>query len=138
MPNICAFQESHSIKTRMSVYVKSKVEKTRLQQFPKNTDVRLSTDVFGQGVPISERPLIIIIRKRRRKRGRLPAEVKMRGSREKCPMVDSRRNSDASDFFSRTNNLQRCTRNCERLPRKLTKNLWRKLFAQCVSLGFEW
>jgi len=38
--------------------------------------------------------------------GLLPADVKMSGSREKCPTVDNSRNCDASDFLSTTNNLQ--------------------------------
>jgi len=32
----------------MSVYIKSYVKKMCLQQFPKNTNVRFSTDAFGQ------------------------------------------------------------------------------------------
>jgi len=48
MLNIGAFRESHTIKTRISVYVKSYVKKMCLQQFPKNTNVTFSTDVFGQ------------------------------------------------------------------------------------------
>jgi len=39
-------------------------------------------------------------------RTRLPAEVNMSGSNEKCPIVDSNKNCDASLFFSTTNNLQ--------------------------------
>jgi len=51
MLNIGAFQESHTIKARMSVYVKSYRFKKRcvsaLQEFLENIDVRFSTDVFG-------------------------------------------------------------------------------------------
>ena len=47
MLNIGAFQESHT-KTRMLVHVKSYVKKMCLQQFPKNTNVSFSMNVFGQ------------------------------------------------------------------------------------------
>jgi len=41
MLDMGAFQESHTI-NRLSVYVKCYVKKLRVQQFPKNTNVRFS------------------------------------------------------------------------------------------------
>jgi len=38
----------------------------------------------------------------------------MRGSKEKCPTVDSSRNCDASDFLSATSNLHQPTHNAHR------------------------